>query len=97
MLRAMTLALAAATMIGSSAVQAQSIDLGPGGPSIDLRNQHQRERDFEREDMRRDRERERRRAEREGDYGRGGRCREITVRERDDDGRMVTRRTRECR
>ncbi len=36
---------------------AQRIDIGPGGPSVDLRSRAQRERDYDRAEMRRDRER----------------------------------------
>lgn len=49
-------------------VRAQSIDLGPGGPNIDLRSRRQRERDLDREEARRDMRRdERRRREIEED------------------------------
>jgi hypothetical protein len=104
MLKASTLALIAATIIGSSAVQAQTIQLGPSGPAVDLRSERQRDRDMQREEMRREREMDRRRADRELNRrdrdmstGSTSRCRTITVRERDDNGRMVSRRTEECR
>jgi hypothetical protein len=44
---------------------AQSIDIGPGGPRIDLRDRRERERDEVREDRRRDRGIERHREYRE--------------------------------
>ncbi len=54
---------------------AQTIELGPRGPSIDLRSRGERERDFRREQYRRDREAERRyyRRERYRDEGYGDR------------------------
>ena len=55
---------------------AQSIGIGPDGPSVDLRSRGQRERDFERRQMRRDRDddRPRYRTERyDDDRGRMGR------------------------
>jgi hypothetical protein len=88
MSKTLILALAASTLLGATAVCAQSIDLGPGGPSIDLRNERQRERDYRREQERR----EMRRAERY--EGRG--CRTVTVREETDDGRTIIRKRREC-
>jgi Ni/Co efflux regulator RcnB len=88
MSKTLILALAASTLLGATAVSAQSIDLGPGGPSIDLRNERQRERDYRREQERRDM----RRAER---YERRG-CRTVTVREETDDGRTIIRKRREC-
>lgn len=101
MIRATALAFVAAAVIGTTGVQAQSVDIGPGGPSIDLRSNRQRERDFQRDEMRRDRDDERRSSRRESrdrDITTGATgCRVVTVRERDDSGRMVTRETRECR
>lgn len=98
MIRATALAFAAATILGATAVQAQSVDIGPGGPSIDLRSNRQRERDFQRDDIRRDRDDDRRSSRRDRDISTGSTgCRTVTVRERDDSGRMVTRETRECR
>ena len=100
MLRATALAFVAATVLGTSGVSAQTIELGPRGPSVDLRNDRQRDRDFRREDRMRDMDedrRDRRRAERrELSTGSVG-CRTVTVRERDDSGRTVVRKTRECR
>lgn len=99
MLRVTALAFAAATILGASGVQAQTVDIGPGGPSIDLRSNRQRERDYDRSDSRRDRDDDRRSTRRDRDLATGsaGGCRTVTVRERDDNGRMVTRETRECR
>jgi hypothetical protein len=87
-------ALAATTTFGASAVSAQSIDLGPGGPSVDLRSDRARERDRDRREMRRDQERDRdREVSRRGDT----RCREVTIRERDQYGNTETRRREDCR
>lgn len=100
MLKTTAIALAAATLIGTVPVAAQTIDLGRNGPSIDLRSDRQRERDFQREENRRDRERDRRaerRYDRDASTGSVGRCREVTIRERDDFGRMRTRTREECR
>ncbi len=94
MLRTLALALSAVAVIGTSAVSAQTIDLGRGGPSIDLRSDGQRERDYRRD--RRDDQYRGRRSERDELSTRGGRCRTVTVRRQDDYGRTVTRRTREC-
>jgi hypothetical protein len=52
----LTAAVLAATVIGAVPASAQSIDFGPGGPSVDLRSRGQRERDFRREEWRRDRD-----------------------------------------
>ena len=83
--------LTAAMLIGGSAAQAQTVEVGPGGVGVDLRGPRARDRDFERED----RFRERRRADR--DYGRGGGdCREVTVTRRNEYGERVTRTRREC-
>ncbi len=43
-----------AGVAGTVPASAQTIDIGPGGPSIDLRSRGQRERDFRREEFRRD-------------------------------------------
>ncbi|AYO85149.1 MULTISPECIES: hypothetical protein [Methylobacterium] len=48
------LAASLATVVPASA---QRIDIGPDGPSVDLRSRGQRERDFRREEYRRDRDR----------------------------------------
>ena len=46
------LAASLATVVPAAA---QRIDIGPDGPSVDLRSRSQRERDFRREEYRRDR------------------------------------------
>lgn len=43
-----------AGVAGTVPASAQRIDIGPGGPSIDLRSRGQRERDIRREEFRRD-------------------------------------------
>ena len=98
MLRATALAFAAAAMLGTTGVSAQTIDFGRGGPSVDLRSDRQRERDFQRRQLRRDAEYGRGRYDRD-DLSTGsvrGGCRQITVREQDDYGRTVTRTRRDC-
>ena len=94
MLKATTIAVAVTLMVAPAS--AQVIDLGRGGPQIDLRSNAQRDRDFLREQMRRDMAPSRydRRDLSTGSVRRG--CREVTIRERDDDGRMVTRTRRDC-
>ena len=47
---------------------AQSIQIGPDGPGIDLRSRAQRERDMDREEARREERREMRRRERRREY-----------------------------
>lgn len=92
-------AFLAATIAGATAVQAQTLEVGPGGVGVDLRGP--RERVIERDEYPRDGYRERRRRERFRDReelragGRG--CREITVRSRNEYGERVTRTRRECR
>ncbi|WP_449410236.1 hypothetical protein [Methylobacterium komagatae] len=68
-------ALVAASVLTAVPAFAQTIELGPRGPSIDLRSRGERERDFRREQYRRDREAERRyyRRERYRDEGYGDR------------------------
>jgi len=91
------LALVAATTIGASQVQAQSIEFGRGGPSVDLRSERQRERDFRHDDYRRDRDFDRRRAFRDRDITTGSTgCRVVTVRERDAYGNRSIRERRSC-
>ncbi|MDP4021571.1 hypothetical protein Q8W71_02960 [Methylobacterium sp. NEAU 140] len=51
-------AVLAASLVGVVPASAQRIDVGPGGPSIDLRSRGERERDFRREEYRRDRDAE---------------------------------------
>ena len=48
-------AILAASLASVVPAAAQRIELGPNGPSVDLRSRAQRERDFRREDYRRDR------------------------------------------
>ncbi len=50
----------AAALISAVPASAQRIDIGPGGPSVDLRSRGERERDYRRDDYRRDRESDRR-------------------------------------
>ncbi|GJD33255.1 hypothetical protein [Methylobacterium aerolatum] len=71
-------AIVAASLASVVPAAAQSIEIGPGGPSIDLRSRAQRERDYRREEYRRDREaedryyrRQRYDDERRGAYRRG--------------------------
>ncbi len=68
-------ALVAASVLTAVRRFAQTIELGPRGPSIDLRSRGERERDFRREQYRRDRDAERRyyRRERYRDEGYGDR------------------------
>jgi hypothetical protein len=95
-MRVTILAIAAAACIGAAIpATAQSIDVGPGGVGVDLRSPRQRERDWDREEARRDRARERRRWDETGSTR--GDCREVTIRERNDYGEMVTRTRRDCR
>ncbi|AWN43695.1 hypothetical protein [Methylobacterium durans] len=54
---AASIAVSVATTVPASA---QRIDIGPGGPSIDLRSRGERERDFRRAEARRDRDYDRR-------------------------------------
>ena len=51
-------AIVAASLSSVVPASAQRIDIGPGGPSIDLRSRGQRERDYQREEYRRDRDAE---------------------------------------
>ena len=88
MLRATVLAAAAAATLMTTAVSAQVIDLGRGGPSVDLRSDRQRERDYRRDEARRDGGRYDRRDLTTGSTG----CRSVTVRETDAYGNTVTRR-----
>lgn len=87
-------AMLAAVLISGSAY-AQSINLGPGGVSIDPRSP--RERAIDREERREMRMRERERAERRDWRAerRGRDCRTITTREETPRG-VVRRETRVC-
>ena len=98
-MRITLLALVAATCLGTALpVAAQTFEVGPGGVGVDLRSPRQRDRDFERDEWRRDRAVERRRAARSWDEtGSVGRCREVTIRERNEYGDRVTRTRRDCR
>lgn len=49
-------AVIAASLTSAVPASAQRIDIGPDGPSVDLRSRGQRERDVRREDFRRDRD-----------------------------------------
>jgi hypothetical protein len=97
-----------ATLLVSGGAYAQSINIGPGGISVDPRTPHQRavDRDIRREDRMRERdswerrreierrrEWERRRAYRED--RRGERCRTVTTTEETRRG-LVKRTTRVC-
>lgn len=94
-MRVTLVALAAATFIGTALpVAAQSIEVGPGGVGVDLRGPRARERDWERREMRRE---ERRAGRYYDETGSVGRCREVTIRERNEYGDRVTRTRRECR
>ncbi len=57
-----------ASLAGTTPASAQRIDIGPDGPSIDLRSRGQRERDFRREEFRRDEYRRTRDYDRRGLY-----------------------------
>lgn len=98
MLKTTAIALATVAMLGTTAVSAQTIDLGRGAPSIDLRSNKQRERDYQRDNYRREQTRSDRGYDRRdlstGSVRNG--CREVTVRERDDYGNTVTRTRRDC-
>lgn len=50
----------AATVASAVPASAQRIDIGPGGPSIDMRSRGDRMRDNRREDFRRENDRDRR-------------------------------------
>jgi Ni/Co efflux regulator RcnB len=88
MKKTLILAFAASTLLGATAVSAQTVEFGARGPSIDMRNERQRERDYRRE-------REERRADRYERVERRG-CRTVTVREETGDGRTIIRKRREC-
>jgi hypothetical protein len=90
--------LAASIILGATAVSAQTFQLGPNGPSIDLRSPEQREREELRE-RRRDREERRTRRDWDRDTtGSIGRdCETVIVRERNRFGELETTRERRCR
>ena len=85
-----------AVMLAGTGAYAQSINLGPGGVSVDPRSP--RERAIDRDILREERWRERERAERRRDWResrRGDRCRTVTTREEGPRG-VVRRTTRVC-
>lgn len=84
-----------AVLLATGGAYAQSINVGPGGISVDPRTPHERhmDREIRREERWRDRERERARWER-SNY-RGGDCRTVTTREETPRG-VVRRTTRVC-
>ena len=51
----LAVAVLAASLASVVPAAAQRIEIGPDGPSVDLRSRGQRERDFRREEYRRDR------------------------------------------
>jgi hypothetical protein len=80
--------------MSASAASSQTLQLGPGGPSVDFRSPEQRQREEWRE---RQRDRAVRNYDREttGSVGRRD-CREVVVRERDEFGNSETRRELRC-
>jgi len=99
-MRILAITLTAAALLSATAASSQTLQLGPGGPSVDFRSPDQRQRDEQRQ---RDdwRERQRDRAARSYDRettGSVGRrdCREVVVRERDEFGNSETRRELRC-
>ena len=95
-MRLTIMAIMAATCIATTVpAAAQTFEVGPGGVGVDIRGPRARDRDWDRDDHRRV---ERRRAARNWDEtGSVGRCREVTVRERNEYGERITRTRRECR
>lgn len=91
--------MTASIILGVSAVSAQTLQLGPEGPSIDFRSQEQRDRDEWRDRRRaRDDWRDRRRSRDRDVTGSIGRdCETVVVRERNRFGEMETHRERRCR
>ena len=93
MLRITAFAALTAGMLAAPMASAQVVDLGRGGPRIDLRSPEQRYEDrAQRRMMMRDREDARYGARR--GYGEG--CRTVQVTRTDDYGRRVTRTRRDC-
>lgn len=86
------LGLAALLALGATGASAQGIRIGPDGVRIDDGRDNVRREYRDERRMRRDRDRDLT----TGTVGRRG-CREVTIRERDDDGSLVTRTRRECR
>jgi hypothetical protein len=100
-MKLLAIGFTALTLLGATAASSQTLQLGPGGPSVDFRNPEQRDRD---EWRARERERDRRGAYRRandpyatGSTRRRDNCREIVVRERDSFGNTDTRREVRCR
>jgi hypothetical protein len=94
-MKLLAVTLAAATLLGASAASSQTLQIGPGGPSVDFRSQEQRDRDDWRE---RNRARAYRDDVRETGSLRDRRdCREVIIRERDEFGNRETRRELRCR
>jgi hypothetical protein len=94
-MKLLAVTLAAATLLGASAASSQTLQMGPGGPSVDFRSPEQRDRDEWRE---RNRARAYRDDVRETGSLRDRRdCREVIVRERDEFGNRETRRELRCR
>ena len=89
-------AVLVAVLGASGTTYAQSLNIGPGGVSVDPRTPRERaiDRDIQREERWRDRERERRRADWR-DERRGRDCRTVTTREEGPRG-VVRRTTRVC-
>lgn len=89
MLKTVGVVIVATCLIGGSApTMAQSLEIGPDGPRLELRDRGERDHDRE---YRRDRDRE-------GRYERErGHCRMVERRTRDEDGDIVVTRRRECR
>lgn len=82
-----------AVLLASSGAYAQSINVGPGGVSVDTRTPHERRMD--REIRREERWRDRERGRWERSSYRGGDCRTVTTREEGPRG-VVRRTTRVC-
>lgn len=84
-------------LLASGGAYAQSINIGPGGVSVDPRSPQERavDREMRHERYERAREREWRRANYRGDGYRGDGCRTVTT-ERETPRGMVRRTTRVC-
>lgn len=100
-MKILAITFTAVALLSASAASAQTIQLGPSGPSVDFRSPEQRQREEmrQREDMRdRQRDRAARSYDREatGSVGRRD-CREVVIREQDEFGNSETRREMRCR
>ena len=93
-MRILAVTLTAVALMSATAASSQTLQLGPGGPSVDFRSPEQRQREEWRE---RQRDRAVRNYDREttGSVGRRD-CREVVVRERDEFGNSETRRELRC-